>query len=173
MTDTLDAVLERADGAWRDGRLRAARDGYARALAIAPASWHAAFQVAWIDAAFTPPPRAQIDALRRPGLPPAVLELVEMLDLRSEEIRHGEVLEARIDDWDIERLRGSARADDAAFWEASARRAAMTREYGLAAACYDEALRCAPQQYLDPPAEMARAPHEADHHLRIVRSVAP
>ena len=173
MTDPLDAVLERADGAWRDGRLRDARDGYARALAIAPASWHAAFQAAWIDAAFTAPARARIDALLRPGLPPAVRELVEMLDLRTEEIRHGERLEGRIEDWDIERLRASARAGDAAFWEACAERAATTREYGLAAACYDEALRCAPQHYLDPPAEMARAPHEADHHLRIVQSVAP
>lgn len=171
--ETLAERLTRADQHWERGELVDARKDYLHALELAPACWQAAFQVAWIDAAFGPPEQDPLPALRRPGLPrDAAVRLDELGEL-IERLRSGEAtaLPGTVADWDARTLQRSPHADDRRFWERSAERAAEVGQYGLAYWCHQEAAELAPNLYADPPGKMRRAFMDASEHLAFLRAV--
>ncbi len=50
----VERLLTDADQEWSDGCLARAHELYKKAAKLDPDSWHAAFQVAWLDAAVGP-----------------------------------------------------------------------------------------------------------------------
>jgi hypothetical protein len=116
-----------------------------------PANWHAAFQIAWIEAAFAPIGVERVEALQRYTMPvEAADELVQLLH-RAREGAEAPLLEGGIDAWDIDVLKAAADGKNHDWWEERAARAANALQYGLAQACYDEAEALAPELYFDPP----------------------
>ena len=160
-----ETLLVRADQAWEYGELLEAHDGYAQALAVAPDSWHAALQLAWIDAAFAPLEEDRLAALDRPGLPPmAAMRLDELRDAAGR-------LPGSSREWGIKALQRSPRAQDARFWEECAARAAAALQFGLSYWCYAEAAELAPNVYFDMPSAMRRVFEQTHEHLAALRLV--
>lgn len=161
---TLDALLRLADEDWRYGQLVSARARYSAALRMAPASWHAAFQLAWIDAAFG---RRDPDVMRKvdvAGLPEPAVDALRIL-----KGGHLAPLAGDPQDWDIEHMR-TAGKHGTEWWEARGRDAQKAGQYGLAGVCYAEAVELDPDHYFDPPTHMQRAPYELSVHLEAVRT---
>ena len=125
--------LRVGDQAWEAGALVAARAAYARAADVDPRSWHAAFQIAWIDLAF-----GDVDAARMSWLTSAAPHRGWRLAL-ADRIATGATLPGGLHAWDIEALRRAAPPCDSTWWELRALRAHAARQHGLARACFDAA----------------------------------
>jgi hypothetical protein len=125
--------LRVGDQAWEAGALVAARAAYARAAGADPRSWHAAFQLAWIDLAF-----GDLDAARTAWLAAAAPHRGWRAAV-AERVRTGATLAGGLPVWDIDALRRAAPAGDATWWEVRALRAHAARQHGLARACFDAA----------------------------------
>jgi hypothetical protein len=166
MTSDIRKLLSLADQWWEVGLLQKACVAYRDVLARDPSNWHAAFQLAWIDAGFGRIDADRVEALQRPELPAAAAERLERL---RERLERGPFLDGTIADWDLEGLRGSSDSKTARWWEEHAARAAATGQYGLALACFGEAEALAPEMYFDPPAAFKAVPHPGKH-LAAIRS---
>lgn len=161
-----DQRLAEADDLWSEGRLRAARELYGRLEAL---SWHAAFQAAWIDAAFGPVSDDRLAALDREGLSQDARELVEIVTERVRDREPDEILPGTVDDWDLDSLRTKPKAGDRRWWEECGDRAIETGQWGLAEACFDQAAEISPEMYYDPPARVQGILAQVEAHLDIVR----
>jgi len=167
--DAIETALALADQNWKFGRLASARDGYAAVLKEAPACWHAAFQLAWLEAMFEVPTAERIEQLRLPALPPELLKILDRdLGVMSQRTKR---LSGRLEDWDIEALRAMSAAGDFSWWEARAADAADVGQPGLALACYSEAEKLCPEMYYDPPSLTAECPGRIDRHLAFLKDV--
>lgn len=158
-------LLIDADDAWSEGRMQQALQLYAH-----DSSWHAAFQAAWIRAAFAPLPDADLARLRRPDLTPEARDLLETLVDRVQDRQPGELLEGAVRDWDIETLAGNPKAGDRMWWEQCADLAIETGQWGLAQACFDAAAEISPEMYYDPPRRSQGIQAQLETHLDIVRA---
>jgi hypothetical protein len=160
---TSEEILTLADQDWTFGQLASARRGYGDAERADPGSWHAAFQAAWIDAAFGPLDPGRLKSLDRPGLGAGQSKRLSMLRSAKPTLSGGPA------DWDIETLRKHKESSSAAFWEKRAAEANAANQFGLAMACYREAEHLAPSRYYDPPREMQALPLVIEQHLNDVR----
>ena len=161
------SLLDDAATAWREGRLLDARAAYGAALQADPASWAAAFQLAWLDSAFGGPTRAQVQALERDDLSPSARGLVDAL---ADMARQPTSLPGRIEDWDIDALlRQGSTEHYGSWWESRGKTAAGVGLYGLALACFEEAERREPGgAFWDPPAWSHSLPAQVESHLALV-----
>ncbi len=160
---SIDKLLQLADQDWRDGALKRARDRYAEALRLDPKCWHAAFQLAWIDAAFGRLDATAASQLQVDGLSPDALRRLDMMASRPRPIA------GSVEEWDIEALRaqGERKAD---WWETRGRQAQEAGLFGLADACYLEAIEVEPDHYFDPPPHVQRASVQASQHLAAIKT---
>jgi tetratricopeptide (TPR) repeat protein len=162
----LDSLLRLADEDWEFGQLVSARTRYAAALRMAPGNWHAAFQLAWIEAGFGHRDPATLRRVDIAGLPERAGNALRVLTGG-----HLAPLDGSIEDWDIEHLRSSGK-HDANWWEQRGQAAQKAGQYGLAIRCYSEATELEPDHYFDPPPHVQRAPHEFSVHMDAVRAGA-
>jgi hypothetical protein len=125
--------LRVGDQAWEAGALAAARAAYARAADADPRSWHAAFQLAWIDLAF-----GDVPAARMSWLTSAAPHKGWRIAL-ADRVATAATLAGGLAVWDIDALRRAALPGDATWWEVRALRAHAARQHGLARACFDAA----------------------------------
>lgn len=158
-----------ADGAWEEGQLVSARKLYASVREADPDCWHAAFQRAWIDAAFGPVPDAELAALHRPDLSGEARELLQILVDRVRDRQEGERLPGTIQDWDIAALARNPKAGERTWWESCADLAIETGQWGLAQACFDKAADVAPEMYHDPPRRAQGIQAQLEAHLETIR----
>ncbi len=159
-------MLSTADRDWRFGDLPRAHAAYCNVLVHDESDWHAAFQLAWIDAAFGPIDAQRITTLQRRGLSAQQLESMEVLGQRAQLLLEGSPhsLDGTLPDWSFDRMRERF-GDDVAAWEEAAGRAARAMQYGLADSCFNEAARLAPERFFDPPRAMQSASSMAARHV--------
>jgi hypothetical protein len=125
--------LRVGDQAWEAGALVAARAAYARAADLDWRSWHAAFQLAWIDLAF-----GDLAPERMSWLSAAAPHRGWRIAL-ADRVATAGTLAGGIFTWDIDSLRRAAPPGDVTWWEVHALRAHAARQHGLARACFDAA----------------------------------
>jgi hypothetical protein len=156
--------LAEANEAWREGRLRDADAAYRAARDADPSNWAAAFQVAWIEAAFGRLSPARARSFDRPTLSPAARRLIEELVAITE---RADFLDGTVADWDIETLRASGEHDDT-WWLTRAKRAAALLQYGLGDACFEEAVERSSVLFDDRPHWAVGLLTYADEHLAAI-----
>jgi hypothetical protein len=159
-------MIAEAHEAWHEGRIRDADDAYRAALAANPDSWAAAFQIAWLEAAFGRLSPARARAFDRPTLSSAARKRVEVLVAITE---GKDFLDGTVADWDIEALRASGE-HDADWWLKRARRARDVELYGLADAAFEEAVERSSTLYDDRPRWAVGLRTDADEHLKAIAS---
>jgi len=165
MAEAPAEMLRVADQHWTDGLLAPAHAGYAQALQLDPGSWHAAFQLAWIDASFGPLDPARVRELTRPDLPVEARAVLKVL------VAPRPTLAGEVADWDLVALRARPEASKVGWWTDKATKSGHAGQYGVSLACWHEAEHLAPDRFFDPPSEMQAAAQQIENHLRAVRSV--
>jgi hypothetical protein len=141
--------LVRGDQAWEHGALATARESYFEALRVAPRSWHAVFMTAWIDLAFAP---LDDELMREVVRAAPSASWRDRLAARADDAARGVALAGGLALWDIDTMRRTARPSGS-WWESCAHRANVVGQFGLARACFDEALNYTSIYEYDPPRE--------------------
>lgn len=160
-----DEDLETGAIAWREGNLIKAQEAYRSALKQRPDDWRAAFQLAWIEAAFGQLPPAKARMLDRKGLSEGARRAVRALIAQAES---GKFLDDGPAEWDIEALDRTGAGEDDHWWLDRGKRAWRAGLYGLAHECYERAARRASIWYDDPPNWAQGALTQADRHLQLI-----
>jgi hypothetical protein len=158
--------LADADHYWSQGRLRPAYELYS---SLAPVNWHAAFQKAWIDAAFGPVSSERLAALDVHDLSQDARELLQILVEHVQNRGTDEILPGTLADWDIDSLKTKPTANERKWWEQCGDLAIATGQWGLAEACFDEAANLAPEMYYDPPARVQGLLAQIENHLHSLK----
>jgi tetratricopeptide (TPR) repeat protein len=160
-------AAERADEAWREGRILEAQREYQTIANNDPNAWGALLQLAWLDAAFGKLTAARARALERPGLSESARDIVRTLEQIAGD---SPSLEGTVADWDIENLRRRGGGETySSWWEAKGRAAQKAGLYGVALACLEEAESREPSgAYWDPPGWTHSLPAHLEGHLKVV-----
>jgi tetratricopeptide (TPR) repeat protein len=159
--------IERADDAWRQGRLLDARHDYEAVANADPNAWGALFQLAWLDGVFGKLTPARVQMLNRPNLSEPARNMLRALKGMAE---YPVPLDGTPEDWDIENLRRHGSGETfSSWWESHGKAASRAGLYGVALACLEEAEAREPNgAYWDPPAWTHSLPAQLDEHLQIV-----
>lgn len=163
-------MLEQADQDWQFGLLE---NSYILYLNLREHSWHAAFQAAWIESAFSPVDKVIFDYLQqfRESTPSTSL-LLQKLNDRCLGVPSYSPLEGGVEAWDIAALRGKAESKDSTWWLSQAQRAECGGLLGVAMACWREAENLDPAYFFTSPPAMQQLPYEIDQHLQALRSTS-